>query len=73
MKRLQAWRKKKAREAEKYAREQEKEFYKVLKELHREQSKLGLPLSKYYVRKFAPADKDISKMKQFGGTPDERD
>ena len=73
MKRLQEWRKKKAREAEKYARAQEKEFYRLLKELHREQSKQGLPQSKYYIKKFAPADKDISKMKQFGGTPDERD
>lgn len=36
MKRLQEWRKKKAREAEKYARQQEKEFYKTLKELHAE-------------------------------------
>ena len=43
MKRLQAWRKKKAREAERYAKQQEREFYQILKELHREQSKLGLP------------------------------
>lgn len=43
MKRITEWRKKKARQAEKYAKQQEAEFYKALKELHQEQSKRGLP------------------------------
>lgn len=73
MKRVAEWRKKKAKEAERYAKQQEKEFYKLLKELHGVQKDKGLPQSKYYVRKFAPSDKDISKMKQFGGTPDNKD
>lgn len=73
MKRVQEWRKKKAREAKKYAKQQEAEFYKLLKELNQEQAKHNLPKSKYYIKKFAPADKDISQMKQFGGNPEYND
>lgn len=62
MKKIQEWRKKKAHEAERYARQQEREFYETLRELRKVQDAYGLPRSKYYVRKFAPADKDISKM-----------
>lgn len=62
--------KKKARKAELYAKQQEQEFYKLLKELHEVQDKLGIPRSQYYIRKFAPANKDISKMKRFGGISD---
>lgn len=72
MKKIEEFRRKKAKEAEKYAKQQEQEFYKLLKELNQAQAEKGLPKSKYYVRKFAPADKDIGKMKQFGGTPDQK-
>ncbi len=70
MRKIEEFRRKKAKDAEKYAKQQEAEFYRLLKELNQAQTDKGLPKSKYYVRKFAPGDKDISKMKQFGGTPD---
>ena len=90
MKKIEAWRKKKERDAWHYANKVEREFWQNLKELRQEQSKHGLPTAKLmgydewiaagkpkntypYPRKFAPMDKDISKMKQFGGSPDERD
>lgn len=73
MKKNYEFRKKKAKKAQVYANKQEQEFRKLLRELHAEQDKLGLPRTEWYIRKFAPADKDISKMKQFGGTPDSYD
>lgn len=83
-KKLAAWRVKKAKEAERHARQVEKEFYQNLKELRATQKAHGLPQARQvdpedwepgsgnvpYIRKFAKADADISKMKQFGGTPD---
>jgi len=53
-----------------YANKVAKEFYKLVADLHRTQDRHGLPRSEYYIDKFAPQDKDISKMKRFGGTPD---
>jgi hypothetical protein len=41
-------------------------------ELNRVRKAHGLPPERAYVRYYAPQDKDISKMKRFGGTPDER-
>lgn len=77
MEKVAAWRKKKIRDAERYANAQEREFHKLLAELHRTQDEYHTNPTpeqrNYYVRKFAPSDKDISKMKRFGGTPDERD
>lgn len=73
MKKITEFRRKKAKAAEKYAKEQEKEFYRLLKELHAEEDKHGIPRSKWYIRKFAPSNKDISKMPQFGGTLDQQD
>lgn len=71
MKKVQEWRKRKASEARRYANSVENEFKKLLRELHAVQREKGIAPSRYYVRYFAPHDADISKMKKFGGTPDE--
>lgn len=72
MKRIQEWRKRKASQARRYANSVENEFKKLLRELHAVQRERGLAPSKYYVRYYAPKDADISKMKRFGGTPDDQ-
>lgn len=59
------------REQKKRAIEAEREFYKLLRELRKTQAEHGLPRSQYYIRHKAPSDLDISKMRKFGGSPDE--
>lgn len=85
MKKIAKWRAKKAKEAERYANKVEREFYKELADLRRTQKAHGLKPARQvdmkdwkpgsgdvpYIKKFAPKDKDISKMKKFGGTPDD--
>lgn len=72
MKKIQEWRKRKASEARRYANKTEAEFRQLLRELNAVRREHGLAPEKYYVRYFAPRDADISKMKRFGGTPDEQ-
>lgn len=78
------WRKRKERERQRYVNKVEREFYTLLADLRRTQKEYGLKRAKQvdwndwkmgsgdipYIKTFAPKDKNIDAMPEFGGKAD---